>query len=269
MNYWTGKRAVVTGASSGLGRVIATELARQGAWLLLVARGEEKLRELAEELSQANGAIYFISADVTNPVDVERIATAVDTELGGIDLLCHCAGKSTRGEILSTTVEDHCELWELNFLAPVQLTSALQAPLEASRAHVVLLGSLASKVAPRYMGAYPASKFPLAAYAQQLRLQWGKTGPHVLLVCPGPIANEEAEGRYGQQAEGLPKAVRQGGGGAKVRKIDPQKLTQQILTACERRKVELVVPKKARLLFAISQLWPEWGDWLLSKNMAE
>ena len=100
--------------------------------------------------------------------------------------MCHCAGRSMRGEILATTPDQHCELWEVNFLATVQVTQALADDLEASGGHVVLLGSLASKVAPRYMGAYPASKFPLVAFAQQLRLQWGRQGPHVLLVCPGP-----------------------------------------------------------------------------------
>jgi short-subunit dehydrogenase len=139
---------------------------------------------------------------------------------------------------------------------------------------VVLVGSLASKVAAGYLGAYPASKFPLAALAQQLRLEVGQHGPHVLLVCPGPIAREDAtsdepRGRYADQAAGIPAAAHKPGGGAKVRAIDPAWLAEQILDACQQRRAELIVPNKARLLFAISQLSPRLGDWLLRRMTAE
>jgi short-subunit dehydrogenase len=168
-----------------------------------------------------------------------------------------------RAEILSTTADAHRELWEVNFLATAQVTLALADELLASRGHVVLMGSLASKVAPRYMGAYPASKFPLAAYAQQLRLAWSRHGPHVLLVCPGPIARAEANERYTDQSSGLPVSARRAGGGAKLRAIDPCWLAERILLACERRQTELIVPRKARFLFVLSQISPRLGDWLL------
>lgn len=266
MNYFHGKRALITGGSNGLGKALAEALVDRGAHVMLVARGEDALERAAESLRAAGGKVTTLAADVTQLEEVDQIAAVALDELGGLDLLCHCAGRSMRGEILATTPEDHCELWELNFLAPFQLTRSLAAALTESRGHVVLVGSLASKVAPRYMGAYPASKFPLAAFAQQLRLQWGDAGPHALLVCPGPIANNNADGRYDDQAADLPADAARAGGGAKVKKIDPRELAKQILRACERRDAELVVPSKARWLFAITQLWPKWGDRLLRKK---
>jgi short-subunit dehydrogenase len=137
-----------------------------------------------------------------------------------------------------------------------------------SRGHLVLIGSLASKVAAGYLGAYPASKFPIAALAQQLRMELGDKGLHTLLVCPGPIARDggnESESRYANQAPGVPAAAQQPGGGAKVRAIDPTWLSERILRACEERRAELVVPRYARLLFAASQLSPRFGDWCLRK----
>jgi short-subunit dehydrogenase len=115
------------------------------------------------------------------------------------------------------------------------------------------------------LGAYPASKFPLAAYAQQLRLELGPLGLHTLLVCPGPIRRDDAGSRYDSKAGDLPAAAREPGGGVKLKGIDPDWLARRILVACERRQAELIVPGRAKLLFAISQLWPALGDWIVTR----
>jgi short-subunit dehydrogenase len=132
---------------------------------------------------------------------------------------------------------------------------------------LVNVGSLASKVAPPYMGAYPASKFALAAYTQQLRLELGNRGLHVLLVCPGPIAREDAGQRYFAAAKDIPAEALKPGVGAKLKLIDPNGLAVQIFKACERRQPELVVPGKAKLLFALAQLWPALGDRYLRRSL--
>jgi len=156
-------------------------------------------------------------------------------------------------------------LLELNFLAMTRCTRAFGPSLIESRGHIVNIGSLAAKSASRYLGAYPASKFPVAAYSQQLRLELNPLGVHVLLVCPGPIARPDAGQRYDDQAADLPESARKPGGGVKVKGIAPEKLVAKILRYCERRKPELVMPAKARLLFAIAQLSPTLGDWILTK----
>ncbi len=91
-----------------------------------------------------------------------------------------------------------------------------------TRGHIVNIGSLAAKMASRYLGAYPASKFAVAAYTHQLRLELGPQGLHVLLVCPGPIARPDAGQRYSGEA-GRPPGVRpeRPGGGVRLKGIDP------------------------------------------------
>jgi short-subunit dehydrogenase len=173
-----------------------------------------------------------------------------------------------RGAALDTSPEHFRDLWDTNFLAAVRCAHAFAESLKASRGHVVLIGSLASKVAAGYLGAYPASKFSLAAFAQQLRIENGRQGLHTLLVCPGPIARlGDGSGvpRYGKQTSDLPEAAHRPGGGAKMRAIDPNELATKILRACESRRAELIVPRSARLLFIASQLSPRLGDWLLRK----
>jgi short-subunit dehydrogenase len=122
---------------------------------------------------------------------------------------------------------------------------------------------LASKIASAYLGAYPASKFAVAAYSRQLRLELAPRGLHVLLVCPGPLQRADAGTRYDDQAAGLPAAARRPGAGAQLKAIDPLALGQRIIRACQRREPELVVPGKVRWLAALSELAPSWGDWIL------
>jgi short-subunit dehydrogenase len=118
------------------------------------------------------------------------------------------------------------------------------------------------------MGAYPASKFALAAYTQQLRLELGERGLHVLLVCPGPIAREDSGQRYAA-SNNVPAETLKPGAGARLKLIQPDDLAAKILKACEGREAELVVPSKAKWLFALAQLSARFGDWYLRRSLGK
>ena len=100
----------------------------------------------------------------------------------------------------------------------------------------------------------------------QLRLELGPEGLHVLLVCPGPIARDDPRLYPLEGAEAIPEQARKPGAGVKVGAIPPERLTRAILRACQHRKPEIVMPGKARLLFAISQLFPKLGDWIVLRK---
>ena len=265
MTYWKDKVAVITGGSAGFGRELAQAFVQQGARVALVARDAARLEATREELGEL--AHPFV-ADVTQDSDVEQLVQQVTSQLGRVDALVNCVGKSTRGAVLDTTPDDFRQLFELNFLTAVRCTRVFAAALKETNGHIVNIGSLAAKSASRFIGAYPASKFPLAAYSQQLRLEINENasgaGVHVLLVCPGPIARPDAGERY-EEMKGVPAAARKPGGGVKLKGIDPAYLSRRVLRACEQRKLELIVPAKARALFLISQLSASWGDWLVKK----
>lgn len=232
----------------------------------MMARTTGPLDEAAQQLSSAGGSAAALTGDVTSQTDVDRIAGAVRAQFGQIDFLCNCAGQSTRKAVLDTTIEDFQQLWETNFLAAVRMTRAFADDLIDRHGHLVNIGSLASKVAPRFYGGYPASKFALAAYSQQLRLELGPRGLHVLLVCPGPLKRLEQSPRYDTADPNIPVSAQEPGGGARLKGIDPDQLAKWILTACEHRQEELIVPAKARILMALSAISPRWGDWLLKKS---
>lgn len=265
MAYWTDKVALVTGGSQGLGLAIARALVAAGAQVVITARDQERLSAAAASLCTSDHKCGWLPADVTQQDQVESLIDQTIKMHGRLDLLVNCAGRSTRGEIASTSADEFRELLELNFLSAVRCTQAALPHLVNTRGHVVQVGSLSSKTASRHLGAYPASKFPLAAYAQQLRLELAPQGLHCLLVCPGPIRREDAGSRYDAAAGNLPPEARQPGGGVKLKGIDPEWLAERILSACERRQAELIVPARAKLLFAISQLWPTLGDWIVKR----
>jgi len=265
MPYWTDKVALITGGSRGLGLAIAQALARAGARVVITARDQQRLSAAAAAISTSGRKCGWLPADLTQQDQVEALFAQVVSLHQRLDLLVNCAGRSSRGEVAATSADQFRELIDVNFLSTVRCTRVALPHLLQSRGHVVHIGSLAAKIASRYLGAYPASKFPLAAYAQQLRLELGPKGLHVLLVCPGPLRREDAGSRYAEQAASLPPETRLPGGGVKLKGIEPGWLAQKILLACQKRQPEVVVPARARLLFALAQLWPKLGDWIVER----
>ena len=265
MNNWQGKVVVVTGGSSGLGLAIARAFCKAEARVVIAARSADKLEQAASQLRSLGGEVLTIAADIRRQADVDDLFQQTAERFGRLDVLVNNAGSSARGAALDTKAEEFAELMDLNLTALVRCTLAAMPQLLASRGSLVNIGSLAGKTAARYMGAYSATKFAVSAYSQQLRLELGEQGLHVLLVSPGPIARDEPRIYAEEKVGSLPASARKPGGGAKVKLIQPDWLAERIVRACEKRELEIVVPRKARLVFAISQLSPSLGDWIIRK----
>jgi NAD(P)-dependent dehydrogenase (short-subunit alcohol dehydrogenase family) len=263
--WFSGKVALVTGSSSGLGQAVAAAFAAQGADLVITARHCERLESAAEALRSTGARVLAVPCDITDSAAVERLFSRAAGEFGRLDVLVNNVGRSARGRALDTTPEEFQQSLELNFLAAVRCTRLAMPQLIASRGHLVNIGSLAGKLASRYMGAYPVTKFALAAYTQQLRLELAEHGVHVLLVSPGPIARDDAGSRYEDRVDGLPASAGKPGAGIRLRGIRPEVLAEKIVWACRRRQPELVWPRHARFVFALAQLSSRLGDWILRR----
>ncbi|MHC4400687.1 MAG: SDR family NAD(P)-dependent oxidoreductase [Planctomycetota bacterium] len=263
MSFWREKVVLITGGSSGLGRVIAGEFAAAGARVVVAALETEAVEAAAGEIRRHGTEAIGIAVDITRQDQVDALFAQIIDRFGRLDVLVNNAGRSMRGKLMETSPEQFRELMELNLIALVRCTRSAMPHLLKRHGHVVNIGSLASKSAPRWVGAYPATKFAVAAYSQQLRLELGPKGLHVLLVCPGPIAREEPRLYPLEGLEDLPSRARRPGAGAKVSAIPPRRLARAILRACRRRQPELIVPARAKVLFVLSQIWPSLGDRLL------
>ncbi len=267
MNIWQDKVVLVTGGSSGLGRVIAETFAAAGAKLVIAALEADDVTKAADEIGRLHHTdVLGLQTDVTNQEQVDALFQQTIDRFGRLDVLVNNAGRSMRGKLIDTTPEQFRDLMELNLIALVRCTRAAIPHLLKRRGHLVNIGSLAAKSAARWVGAYPATKHAVAAYSQQLRLELGREGLHVLLVCPGPIARDNPRLYPLEGLEDIPASARAPGAGVKVKAIPPEKLGQAILRACTRRRPELIMPGKARLLFTISQMLPSLGDWIILRK---
>jgi short-subunit dehydrogenase len=180
--------ALVTGASSGIGAATARRLAREpGSKLVLVARREDRLRALADEL----GGATVIAVDLTDPEAAARVARTVEEEHGRLDLLVNNAGaawRGTFGESGWANVERHMQL---NFEAVLRLTEALLPLLRSSApSAIVNVASTAGRVSRPRSGSYSASKFALVGWTDALHLEERQNGIHVGMVLPGFVATE-------------------------------------------------------------------------------
>ncbi|MDO5566945.1 MAG: SDR family oxidoreductase [Planctomycetia bacterium] len=263
---WRDKVALVTGSSSGLGRVIAHEFGSRGAKIVLVALEEELVNATAEEFRADGIEVLPLVADITKQEDVDRIFDETKSRYGRLDVLVNNAGRTHRGWIMDVSPEEYRSLFELNVLGTIRCTQKAIPMLLEQKGHVVNIGSLAAKSASRWVGAYPVTKFAVAAFSQQLRLELGPQGLHVLLVCPGPVKRDNPRLYKLENTTGIPESALLPGGGVKVGKIDPVWLAGKIVQCCEKRKPELVVPWKARILFALAQLFPSLADWIVLKK---
>lgn len=227
-----------------------------------MARDAQRLRQAVERAGTEYPLQGTIQVDLTSDADVDAEMQRFGSQHGRLDILVNAAGVSHRGAVLDTTPEQFQQLWDLNFLGVVRCVRAAaeHTALFHEGAHIVNVGSLASKIASPYLGAYPASKFALAAYSQQLRMEWEPHGVHVLLVCPGPLHRDDAGRRYDSLTTDLPASARQPGGGTQLKLLDPHTVSQQIVNACAGHRAELVLPGKIRLLTALAQLFPLWAD---------
>jgi len=266
MSYWKDKVVLVTGGSRGLGRAIAQAFAASGAKVAIAALEADAAGRAADQIRTTGCDVLGVRADITRQEDVDALLEQTLDRFGRLDVLVNNAGRSMRAPVRETTPEQFREIMELNLVALVRCTRAALPHLLACRGHVINIGSLAAKSATRWVGAYPASKFAVAAYSQQLRLELGPEGLHVLLVCPGPIARKGPRLYPFEGLKHLPDRARRPGAGVRTRAISPHWLAEAILRACQRRRAELIVPARARLLFAISQLWPWLGDRIVLWN---
>jgi len=236
--------AVITGASSGIGAATARALTRErpDASLVLVARREPKLRELASEL----GATY-VAADLTDDAAPERVRAHVAEHLGGrVDLLVNNAGASWRATFADGGYENVRRHMEVNFDAQVRLTEALLPALRASApSAIVNVASVAGRVARGGAGSYSASKFALIGWSDALFQEEKGNGVHVGLVLPGFIATE-----------GFPAAELTGRRATRWLVSSEEVAAKAIVDAGLKRVAERYVPRPWSLVPALRVLAP-------------
>jgi short-subunit dehydrogenase len=183
---WTGRVALVTGASSGIGRAVSRELASQGVKVALVARTVENLEALVSELGAEQARAF--AGDVSERSLVLGLPERVKQHFGRLDFVINSAGRNHRGAFLERSADELGAILDTNLAGPVLLTYAA-LPLLDEDGVIVNIASLAGKVPVPDEAAYSASKSGLRAFGRALdtELQLSGSRVRVLSVCPGPV----------------------------------------------------------------------------------
>ena len=183
--------AIVTGASRGLGRALAVELARAGAKLVLVARESEELHAAVAEIRAAGGTAHAVAADVGDKEAIHRIAGAAAALVGPIDLLVHNAstlGPTPLPLLLDLDCEDFERVFEVNVLGPFRLSKVIAGGMALrGRGTIVHISSDAAMSAYPRWGAYGVSKAALDHLGRSFAAELGELGVRTLVVDPGEM----------------------------------------------------------------------------------
>jgi short-subunit dehydrogenase len=189
-----GKSVIITGASSGIGRGLATALARRGAVLTLGARDRGRLEEVVKEIAEGHpGArpAIAVPCDVSDAADVRNLVGGVVERLGGIDVLVNNAGISVFGEERGTSMDEYRSLMSVNFFGALHaMREALPFMRRRESGLIVNIASVAALHGVPYLAAYCASKAALVALSQSLRAELRGSGVRVTIVYPGYTATE-------------------------------------------------------------------------------
>ncbi len=186
-----GKRAIVTGASSGIGRELALELARQGARLVLTARRQERLDQLVGEIREQGGEAHAVVGDITEAALRDQVLRVAQAQLGGLDLLVNNAGVGAIGPFRKASESRLRRVMEVNFFAPAELTRAALPLLRAGdQPMIVNVSSVLGHRAVPKKSEYSASKFALHGLSDALRAEFARDGIDVLLLSPSTTETE-------------------------------------------------------------------------------
>ena len=178
------EKALVTGATSGIGRAIAVQFAREGAAVIVHGRDAQRGAEVVQEIRSADGKARFMAADLANAADVRRLAA----DVGAVDILINNAGLALFGPTAELEVDQFDALFASNVRAPFILVGAL-APGMASRGKgsIVSIGSMAGQLGLAGGAAYGATKASLSSMTRAWAAEFSGSGVRVNLVAAGPV----------------------------------------------------------------------------------
>lgn len=243
MNY-RGRVAIVTGASSGIGRQTALDLAERGASLVLVARRAELLAEVAADCERRGGAVEAVTGDVADRALVESLVDRALARFGRLNIVVNNAGISKHKQFFHVTADEIETVMRVNFLAAATLTvAALPEMLRRGEGWIVNISSAAGKIPPPRETVYAASKFALNGFTEGLWLDLAGSGVHVGVINVGPIDTEI----WHKTDE--PTAYR-------GRKYPPSVVSSAVLRCIEERRYEMWVPRAYRLAWLFRIFFP-------------
>jgi short-subunit dehydrogenase len=251
----TGRRILITGASSGIGKALAQQLAPMGAKLLLAARTEDKLKALADSLP----GVVAVPADITKAADRQRLFDRAVEEFGGLDVLINNAGIASWAHFADSTEAILREIMEVNFFAPAELIrTAIPILTRGTQPAVVNVSSMCGRRAMPAWSEYSASKHALCGLTEALRGELARFDIDVLLMVPGLTKSEFSQ--HFLRSEGKAKIEYDKG-------MPPEYVAARIVKSLCRNKTETWIGSDTQWMLRVNRWLPRLVDYLLARKV--
>jgi NAD(P)-dependent dehydrogenase (short-subunit alcohol dehydrogenase family) len=260
-----GKNVLITGGSRGLGLVLARELHKEGARLIICARDQDELDRAFYDLAAAGAHVLAVPCDVTRPVQVEMMVDEVIKRWGRIDVLINNAGTISVGPVETMNLDDYRQAMDVHFWAAVYTIRAVLPHMRERReGRIVNIASIGGKLSLPHLVPYSASKFALVGLSEGLRSELAENGILVTTVCPGLLrtgsprhawfkGHHRAEYAWFKISDSLP-----------LLSMSAERAAQQIIDACRSGAAEVVLSWPAKLAVMFHDLFPAWTADILS-----
>jgi len=254
----SGKTALITGASSGIGAAIAKELARQGAQVLLIARNEARLKQVETEIKAAGGQARFYSVDLGDAEAVKAVAQRVQTEVGTPDILVNNAGSGCWKFIQDTSAEEAWQMMELPYFAAFNVTRAFMPEmLKRNTGHIVNMSSVASRFVWPGATAYIAARWAVRGFTEALRADLYDTKISVTLYESGVVESPYWEHNPGCR-ERVPKIAKL------IPNLTPAQVGAAVAKGIRRNKRRIVIPFMMKTIYFQHFFFPWAVQWLMT-----
>ena len=250
-----GLRAIVTGASSGIGRALVVELIRGGASVVAMARRVERLQELESEVA-APERFAWIAGDVTSKGDRAAAIELCRQRFGGFDALVNNAGIGALGPFAEADEARLRQVFEVNFFAAAELLREALPHLRQGKSPIIVnIGSVLGHFAVPGKSEYCASKFALHGLSDALRIELGREGIDLLLVSPSTTSSEFFDRAIGEREA---SAFRFGS-------MTPESVARRIVRAIRLGRREIILSPGGNLLVWLDRLCPPLAHWFVSR----
>ena len=250
-------RAIVTGASSGIGREVAVELARNGVGIVAVARREERLRELAERIVALGGRVETVAGDITDPRTRQQAMDAAESKFGGLDILVNNAGVGAMGLFQDADPQRVRRVMEVNFFALVEMTRLALPLLKQGRNPILVnVSSILGHRGVPHSSEYSASKFAVQGFSESIRAEFTRLGIDVLVVSPGTTETEFFDRVIERTAEPT---------WPQHKPVSAASVAQAMVEAIRRGRHEIIPYRWGKVLCWLNRLSPRLVDGLMAR----
>ncbi len=250
------KVVVITGASSGIGKALAEEMAKRGANVVLGARQYVTLCEITAELQQKyNVSALAVQADVSNEADCKALIDQATLTFGKIDILINNAGLSMRALFKDVELSVLKNLMDVNFWGTVYCTKYALPEILKTTGSIVSVSSIAGYRGLPGRTGYSSSKFAMNGFMECLRTELLKTGVHVMVACPGFTTSNIRVAALSQDGQAHGETSMEEG-----KMMSAEEVAARICDGIEQRKRTLIMTRQGKLAVWVNKLFPAFAD---------